>query len=109
MFHNIGTGTESDPGRSGITGDDYDLGAFKTPALRNWKRRAPFMHDGRFATLDEVLDFYNKPRTDAIGEIELDPLELSEQDRVDLKAFLATLNGSWPDLAPYEAAWKALR
>lgn len=109
MFHNIGTGTEEDPGRSTISGDDYDLGAFKTPALRNWRGRQPFMHDGRFATLDEVLDFYNQPKTGALGVTELDALDLSEQDRADIKAFLATLNGAWPDLAPYAAAWNALR
>ena len=109
MFHNIGTGTESDPGRFAISQDDYDLGAFKTPALRNWKRREPFMHDGRFDTLDEVLEFYNEPKVDAVGETELDPLGLSATDHADVKAFLETLNGSWPDLAPYEAAWDALQ
>lgn len=107
-FHNIGTGTAQDPGRSAISGDDYDLGAFKTPSLRNWRGREPFMHDGRFETLAEVLDFYNEPKDDAIGDTELDPLGLTDQDHADLKAFLETLNGAWPDLAPYEAAWKAL-
>ena len=109
MFHNIGTGTADDPGRSKISNDDYDIGAFKTPALRNWKAREPFMHDGRFETLDDVLAFYNEPKTDALGETELDPLGLSEQDHSDIKAFLETLNGEWPDLAPYEAAWQALQ
>lgn len=107
-FHNIGTGTQDDPGRSVISNDDYDVGAFKTPSLRNWRGREPFMHDGRFETLDEVLDFYNEPKTDALGETELDPLGLTDQDHADIKAFLETLNGAWPDLAPYEAAWNAL-
>ena len=109
MFHNIGTGTGEDPGRSRISGDAYDVGAFKTPSLRNWKGREPFMHDGRFESLDEVLDFYNEPKSGAVGESELDPLELTEQDHADIKAFLETLNGSWPDLAPYEAAWNGLQ
>ncbi len=109
MFHNIGTGSPEDPGRAAISKDDYDLGAFKTPALRNWKGREPFMHDGRFETLDEVLEFYNEPKTGAFGETELDPLELTERDHADIKAFLETLNGTWPDLAPYEAAWNALQ
>lgn len=108
-FHNIGTGTADDPGRSTISEDDYDIGAFKTPALRNWKGREPFMHDGRFETLDDVLAFYNEPKTDALGQTELDPLDLSNQDHSDIKAFLETLNGAWPDLAPYEAAWQALQ
>lgn len=107
-FHNIGTGTAEDTGRAAISGDDYDLGAFKTPSLRNWRGREPFMHDGRFETLDEVLDFYNEPKDEAVGETELDPLGLTDQDHADLKTFLETLNGAWPDLAPYEAAWKAL-
>ena len=109
FFHNIGTGTPDDPGRSRVSGDDYDLGAFKTPSLRNWKGREPFMHDGRFETLDEVLEFYNEPKAGTLGASELDPLELSKQDHSDIKAFLETLNGSWPDLTPYEAAWDELQ
>ncbi len=109
MFHNIGTGTPADPGRFEVSADDYDLGAFKTPSLRNWKGREPFMHDGRFQSLDEVLEFYNEPKTGALGETELDPLGLTKRDHADIKAFLDTLNGSWPDLAPYEAAWTALQ
>lgn len=109
MFHNIGTGSAEDPGRFAVSKDAYELGAFKTPALRNWKNREPFMHDGRFATLDEVLDFYSEPKAGAVGETELDPLDLTEQDRTDIKAFLETLNGSWPDLAPHESAWKEIQ
>ncbi len=109
MFHNIGTGTAEDPGRFAVSKDNYDLGAFKTPALRNWKNREPFMHDGRFATLDDVLDFYSEPKTGAVGETELDPLQFTKQDRIDIKAFLATLNGSWPDLEPYESAWEQIQ
>ena len=107
-FHNIGTGSGEDPGRSAISGDDYDLGAFKTPSLRNWKGREPFMHDGRFATIGEVLDFYNEPKSGALGHTELDPLGLSEEEQADVVAFLETINGAWPDLAPYASAWKAL-
>ncbi len=109
LFHNIGTGTTDDTGRYAISSDTYDLGAFKTPSLRNWKGREPFMHDGRFETLDEVLNFYNEPKPDTIGQTELDPLQLSERDHADIKAFLNTLNGSWPDLAPIETAWNALQ
>ena len=109
MFHNIGTGTAEDPGRFAVSKDAYDLGAFKTPALRNWKDREPFMHDGRFATLDDVLDFYSEPKTGAVGETELDPLEFTGQERADIKAFLETLNGSWPDLEPYESAWTEIQ
>ena len=105
---NIGTGTAEDPGRSAVSTDAYDLGAFKTPALRNWKDREPFMHDGRFATLDDVLDFYSEPKDSGIGETEIDPLELGDDEKADLLAFMEALNGPWPDLERFEAAWRKL-
>ena len=107
-FHNIGTGTPTDLGRFAVTQQADDKGLFKTPSLRNWKGREPFMHDGRFATLVEVLDFYSAPPLPEVGESELDPLELSAADKSDLIAFLQTLNGAWPDLSAYAAAWQAL-
>ena len=48
-----------DTGVGGITGRTQDQGLFKTPSLRNIGLTAPFMHDGRFATLEEVVEFYN--------------------------------------------------
>ena len=107
-FHNIGTGTQTDLGRFAVTQQADDKGLFKTPSLRNWKGREPFMHDGRFATLGEVLDFYSAPPQPEVGESELDPLELSDADKSDLIAFLETLNGAWPDLSAFATAWQAL-
>jgi cytochrome c peroxidase len=107
-FHNIGTGTESDRGRYEIEKDEYYLGAFKTPALRNWKSREPFMHDGRFRTIREVIHFYVNPGTIKVGESEIDPIDLTPEDVEDLVAFLEVLNGDWPELAPYETAWNNL-
>lgn len=107
-FHNIGTGTADDRGRYEIEKDDYYLGAFKTPALRNWKTREPFMHDGRFDTLRDVIDFYVNPTPTEIGEREIDAIPLTEEEITDLMAFLETFNGAWPDLAPYESAWEEL-
>jgi cytochrome c peroxidase len=107
-FHNVGTGTESDRGRYEVEKDEYYLGAFKTPALRNWKLREPFMHDGRFKTLREVIDFYVNPPPTVVGEREIDPIPLTAQEIDDLIAFLEVLNGDWPDLAPYKAAWQRL-
>lgn len=107
-FHNVGTGTAADRGRYEVEEDEYYLGAFKTPALRNWKGREPFMHDGRFETLREVIEFYVNPAPNEIGEREIDAIPLTEAEIVDLMAFLETFNGAWPDLAPYEAAWKEL-
>ena len=107
-FHNIGTATEDDKGRYAVTKDEAEMGMFKTPSLRNWKGREPFMHDGRFATLRDVVDFYSEPQDSKIGETEIDPLELGDDEKADLLAFMEALNGSWPDLKPFEAAWRKL-
>ncbi len=48
-----------DPGVGGVTGLPQDIGKFKVPSLRNIALTAPYMHDGRFATLEEVVEFYN--------------------------------------------------
>lgn len=107
-FHNIGTGTAEDPGRFAVTGAEEDRGAFKTPSIRNWRGKEPFMHDGRFASMEEVIAFYTDPPPVEVGESELDPLRFSEQDQQDLLAFMEALNGAWPDLAAYEKAWDLL-
>lgn len=107
-FHNVGTGTEKDPGRFTITAQAEDKGSFKTPSLRNWKGREPFMHDGRFAGMRDVLQFYSDPPQPEVGESELDPLELDDDEIEDLIAFLDTLNGAWPDLSGYAAVWEKL-
>jgi len=49
----------ADPGRGAITGDPSDIGKFKVPSLRNIALTAPYMHDGRFATLEQVVEHYN--------------------------------------------------
>lgn len=108
-FHNVGTGTLADTGRFAITGIEKDRGAFKTPSLRNWRGTEPFMHDGRFATMQDVIAFYSDPPPPEVGESELDPLGFSARDQADLLAFMDALNGAWPDLARYEAAWNALQ
>jgi len=107
-FHNIGTGTGHDLGRFAITQQEEDRGSFKTPSLRNWKGREPFMHDGRFASMRDVLQYYSNPPEPEVGESELDPLELDDDEITDLLAFLETLNGTWPDLSGYATAWEKL-
>ncbi len=52
-------GALDDLGRFVVTGNDADRGAFKTPTLREVARTAPYMHDGSFATLDAVVEFYD--------------------------------------------------
>ena len=69
-------------------------GAFKTPSLRNVALSPPYMHDGRFATLHAVVEFYNEmPPEVAVGDREffLVPLGLAESEIDDLVAFLHTL------------------
>ena len=98
-FKNIGLyngKTLTDVGRYGVTGDLKDLGAFKTPGLRNIAITAPYMHNGMFKTLDEVIDYYDAPDkfvNDAINRDSLlnKPLNLDEQEKKDLKAFLLSL------------------
>ncbi|MEL6670255.1 MAG: hypothetical protein AAFP08_14890, partial [Bacteroidota bacterium] len=81
-----------DLGRGGVTQMLSDNGMFRTPSLRNVSLTAPYMHDGRFQTLDEVLDHYNKGGEYAPNRSpNVRPLGLSEQDKADLLVFLQTL------------------
>ncbi len=102
LYYNNGKDSVfSDPGdRRSVTDNPLDLGAYKAPTLRNLAFRAPYMHDGRFKTLDEVLAFYNaqlvwspsiSPLMHHIGThgVHLTPPQLS-----DLKAFLLSLTDS---------------
>ena len=78
-----------------------NLGEFKTPTLRNVAQTAPYMHDGRFATLREVLDFYSElPGEPPVGHREetLVPLKLSETEKRDIEAFLRSLTGAQLDV-----------
>lgn len=72
------------------------VGAFKTPSLRNLDLTGPYMHDGRFTTLRDVLNFYSKLDVlPALGirEESLKPLHLTEDETSDLETFLRSLNG----------------
>lgn len=73
-----------DSGRFVITRNINDLYLFKTPSLRNILYTAPYMHDGRFNTLDEVFNHYTKNAG----------LEVTNADRTRLRAFLSTLTDS---------------
>lgn len=60
QFHNNGLDSQfTDLGRGAITGDPFDMGRFKTPTLRNVALSGPYMHDGRFTDLQEVIEHYN--------------------------------------------------
>ena len=98
-FHNNGLDAEiTDRGLGDVTGDPREFGLFRSPSLRNLAYTAPYMHDGRFATLEEVIDHYSEGLQ--FSET-IDPLmkqvaqggvQLSDQDKADLKAFLLTLS-----------------
>lgn len=97
-FHNTGVawrnGVPADSGRALVTGRHEDVGAFKTPTLRQIEHTAPYMHDGSIATLEEVVDFYSdgghaNPYLDPL----IRPLELDEDEKAALVAFLKALGG----------------
>lgn len=96
-FHNLGIGWDTntvDLGRYMVTKNPTDIGAFKTPTLREIARSAPYMHDGRFKTLEEVVNFYNQAGVKNPHQDELIlPLDLTDQEKRDLVEFLRTLNG----------------
>jgi cytochrome c peroxidase len=97
-----------DPGLYLVTKVDTDFGQFRTPMLRELGQTAPYMHNGAFATLEEVIEFYNvgggeSPNLDPL----LRPLGLTDQDKSDLIAFLKSLTGDpivveEPQLPPYK-------
>ncbi len=83
----------NDSGRAHITGNASDRHKFKTPSLRNIEKTGPYMHDGRFFTLDQCLNHYS---SGIVSSPTLDPqlvggIALTTQDKNDLKAFLKTL------------------
>lgn len=98
-FKNIGlyNGKDlNDEGRYRITRNALDKGKFKTPGLRNVAVTAPYMHNGMFETLDQVLAYYNTPGHFVDGAINIDsafrePLKLTPTEKKDIIAFLKTL------------------
>ncbi|WP_029286287.1 cytochrome-c peroxidase [Pedobacter sp. R20-19] len=83
----------SDEGRSHITGVQADFGTFRIPSLRNIEYTGPYMHDGRFYSLDEVLEHYD---SGVKANKNLDPslkngIQLNSVERTQIKAFLKTL------------------
>ena len=82
----------TDSGRARITLDPHDYLSFRVPSLRNVEKTAPYMHDGRFETLDEVVDHYHRGGTGVRNQSSLiEPLHMTEGEKDDLIAFLKTL------------------
>ncbi len=103
-FHNLGVDWDSDHvdlGRYTVTKEPKDMGAFKTPTLREIARTAPYMHDGRFGTLRQVVDFYDQggianPQKDPF----MQPLKLSNREKENLVEFLQSLSGEGWQMEP---------
>jgi cytochrome c peroxidase len=99
QFHNNGLDLTNalDEGRYRVTHKEYDLGKFSTPSLRNVALTTPYMHDGRFNTLEEVVEHYStgvrhSPTLDPnLAKHPINGLHLSDIDKKALVAFLRTL------------------
>lgn len=111
QFHNLGVGYDPATGKFADLGrwaidpigakNDADLGAFKTPTLRDIEHTAPYMHDGSQETLEQVMDHYDKggtpnPALDADMKKKLD---LTAQEKADVIAFMKALSGQTKTLA----------
>jgi len=105
-YHNLGVGwghgETIDLGRFGVTKKTEDIGAFKTPTLREIAHTASDMHDGSLATLEDVVAFYNPGGNEnPFRTVLILPLNLKDQGQRDLVAFLRTLSGEgWQQSAP---------
>jgi cytochrome c peroxidase len=91
-YHNIGVGMDRpdpDPGRYSVTKILSNFGAFKSPTLRDISKTAPYMHDGSMATLEEVIEYYDKggnPHPQLSREMR--KLQLTKEEKRDLLQFL---------------------
>jgi cytochrome c peroxidase len=102
LFYNNGKDTVFTDARDhfAVTGDPTDIGAYRAPTLRNLAFTAPYMHDGRFSTLDEVIDFYSSGVVSSpsvsplMHHVKAGGVQLTPMEKADLKAFLLTLTDS---------------
>jgi cytochrome c peroxidase len=116
-FANIGLdATYGDPGLADVTNNPADVGKFKIPSLRNVEYTAPYMHDGRFATLEDVVEHYSEG---IANHPNLDPklkdngglartMNISDHEKQAIVAFLRTLSDQSPMTDPkYSNPFKA--
>lgn len=90
-YQNVGVRpTTEDPGRGALTGVQADIGRFKTPPLRNLELKGNYFHTGRFATVEDVVEFYNRGGDFDAPNIDprIQPLNLTVAQRAALVAFL---------------------
>ncbi|MGO9466235.1 MAG: cytochrome-c peroxidase [Isosphaeraceae bacterium] len=104
QFHNLGIGWDEKTGKFADLGRwkidpigaklDADLGAFKTPTLRDIEKTAPYMHDGSLATLEQVIEHYDKGgNPNPSLDTDMKKLELTSQEKGDVLAFMKALTG----------------
>ena len=104
-FHNTGVAWQDgellDQGRYMVTGEEDDRGAFKVPTLREVARTAPYMHDGSLATLEDVIEFYDRGgNSNPYRDAELSRLNLTPTEKQALVTFLHALSGQVQDGIP---------
>lgn len=97
-FHNNGIDSIPTQGRAEITGKQKDIGKYKSPTLRNIEFTAPYMHDGRYTSLEEVIDFYSEgvnwsPTIDPLmKKVHRGGVHLNEEEKSQLISFLNTFS-----------------
>jgi cytochrome c peroxidase len=110
QFHNLGIGWNESTQKHDDVGrwaaepigakSDASLGAFKTPTVRNAALTAPYMHDGSLATLEEVVEHYDKGgNPNPSLDVDIKPLKLTPQEKADLVAFMNALTGTYKTTA----------
>ncbi len=101
-----GKKVDPDRGRAAVTRREIDAGAFKTPTVRNAGQTAPYFHNGAFATLEAVIDFYDKGGGKGLGlaienqDPDVVPLKLTEREKRDLLRFLRVGLADAPSAGP---------
>lgn len=97
LFHNNALDSSPEPGRYTVSKDQSDYGKFKTPTLRNVELTGPYMHDGRFQSLEEVIAFYSnglqwsETVDPLMKKVSSGGVQLSIAEQQNLIAFLKTL------------------
>jgi cytochrome c peroxidase len=92
LFNNGTYAGGADTGRQLVTGRSGDIGKFKVPGLRNVELTAPYMHDGSVATLEAVIDQYDRGGSgDPTTDPQIEPLSLTPEEKADLLAFMRSL------------------
>lgn len=100
----VGDDVPADLGLYETTENPYDRWKFKTPSLRNISLTAPYMHNGAFSSLQEVVDFYDQGGVpNEVLDPLIKPLHLSQLEKQDLIAFMKSLTGSNTDVLVSDA------